>query len=449
MRRVIVALCTSVVLVPTVTHAAVLINEIAWMGTASSANDEWIELYNNSTSDVDLSGWVLTGSGGVEVILSGTALAGSYAVLERTDDSSAPGSAFLIYTGALSNTGETLTLRHADNSIEDQIAGGENWENIGGDNTTKETSQRTNAGWVTAGATPGGVNMEESSTVKVENPDSSPNTETVTVSKSLGTSSDDDKIELVKSLTIHGPKQAYVNQPVDFDVSPSGSQDRLIRYLWTFGDGEASEEKTPIHTYAYPGNYVIMVESHYAKQTVLARRELVVLPSTFSITRASNNDIQVNNDAKYEIDISGFQLVGISNFIFPEHTILLAGATLTIPREKIERGIRQVVSLTDPAGIIVALHNPYMVTDDNSFVSAEPVSVSESRVQVLGTSTSRTLDFEVPEKPMVLKSEAQNMMVDTVQSEKLVVSDNFAYLGLIGILLLGTVGVFIRKSTQD
>jgi len=37
----------------------VVISEIAWMGTTTSHTDEWIELYNNTTDDVDLSGWTL------------------------------------------------------------------------------------------------------------------------------------------------------------------------------------------------------------------------------------------------------------------------------------------------------------------------------------------------------------------------------------------------------
>ena len=39
--------------------ASVFINEVAWMGTTASASDEWIELYNAGSTDVDISGWTL------------------------------------------------------------------------------------------------------------------------------------------------------------------------------------------------------------------------------------------------------------------------------------------------------------------------------------------------------------------------------------------------------
>ena len=32
----------------------VIVSEIAWMGTTTSSNDEWIELYNNTGSAIDL-----------------------------------------------------------------------------------------------------------------------------------------------------------------------------------------------------------------------------------------------------------------------------------------------------------------------------------------------------------------------------------------------------------
>ena len=94
----------------------------------------------------------------LSINLTGVISPGAFAVLERTSDDSAPGSAFLIYTGALVNTGATLTLRDASGVIVDQVAGGENWQDIGGDNVTKETAQYTTAGWVTDVPTPGSAN---------------------------------------------------------------------------------------------------------------------------------------------------------------------------------------------------------------------------------------------------------------------------------------------------
>ncbi len=57
----------------------VVISEVAWMGTTYSYNDEWIELYNNTSSDVSLDGWTLSATDGTPVIsLSGTVPAQSH-----------------------------------------------------------------------------------------------------------------------------------------------------------------------------------------------------------------------------------------------------------------------------------------------------------------------------------------------------------------------------------
>lgn len=89
----------------------VLINEVAWAGTAASASDEWIELHNPGPEPVDLAGWRLTNQDGMNILLNGTIAAGGYFLLERTNDdpvSNLP--ADLIYTGSLRDEGATLWL---------------------------------------------------------------------------------------------------------------------------------------------------------------------------------------------------------------------------------------------------------------------------------------------------------------------------------------------------
>ena len=65
----------------------VVISEIAWMGTTTSSTDEWIELYNNTGSAIDLTNWTLAAADGTPTItLAGTIPAGGHFLLERTDD---------------------------------------------------------------------------------------------------------------------------------------------------------------------------------------------------------------------------------------------------------------------------------------------------------------------------------------------------------------------------
>ncbi|MDP2910251.1 MAG: lamin tail domain-containing protein [bacterium] len=132
----------------------VIINEVAWMGTAVSYNDEWIELYNNGEAMVNLDGWALKADdGSPEINLSGTIPSKGFFLLERTDDNTVLNiPADLIYKGALGNDGENLKLFDNSNNIVDQIIFLDAWP--AGDNETKETMQKINSSWQTAEATP-------------------------------------------------------------------------------------------------------------------------------------------------------------------------------------------------------------------------------------------------------------------------------------------------------
>jgi hypothetical protein len=115
---------------PTLAPLSVVINEVAWAGTAASTADEWIELRNNTGGPIDLTGWTLVAADGTpNIALHGTLPANGYFLLERTDDNTVSDiPADQIYTGALGNTGESLTLRDESlNAIDTANADGGGW----------------------------------------------------------------------------------------------------------------------------------------------------------------------------------------------------------------------------------------------------------------------------------------------------------------------------------
>jgi len=120
-----------------------VINEIAWMGTDNSSNDEWIELYNNTSSTIDITGWQLISADGSPSITfsTSTIAAHGFYLLERTDEQTVSDiSADQIYTGALNNDGEKLELRDSDGDIIDEVNCLDGW--LAGDNSTKQTMER-------------------------------------------------------------------------------------------------------------------------------------------------------------------------------------------------------------------------------------------------------------------------------------------------------------------
>ncbi|TSC56959.1 MAG: hypothetical protein Greene041639_122 [Parcubacteria group bacterium Greene0416_39] len=104
-----------------------VINEIAWAGTKASASDEWLELYNPTSSLVDLTGWKVKSSDtlGPEITLTGSIAVQGLYLIERTNDlpTSQPANLTASFGNGLSNTScETLSLYNAQDTLIDQMA---------------------------------------------------------------------------------------------------------------------------------------------------------------------------------------------------------------------------------------------------------------------------------------------------------------------------------------
>lgn len=140
----------------------VTINEIAWMGTEVSFNDEWIELKNNTQEEISLDGWILKADDGTpEISLAGKIPAKGFYLLERTDDDTVQEiTADLIYKGALGNSGENLKLFDVSGNLVDEVNCQDGW--LAGDNGAKLTMERTESGWENS-AEPGGTPKAENS----------------------------------------------------------------------------------------------------------------------------------------------------------------------------------------------------------------------------------------------------------------------------------------------
>ncbi|HUW23279.1 MAG TPA: lamin tail domain-containing protein [bacterium] len=183
----------------------VVINEIAWMGTTCSSYDEWIELYNNSSLSIDLTGWSLKAADGTpDISLVVIIPAKGYFLLERTDDQTIKDlEADQIYTGVLENTSEDFQLRDASGNLIDSVPCETNGDWFAGEKDGAYTMERIDSGspgttknnWHTNdGITRNGTDAEGNpinGTPKAENskgfgtqPEEEPTTKTVEVTSS-------------------------------------------------------------------------------------------------------------------------------------------------------------------------------------------------------------------------------------------------------------------------
>lgn len=421
MSRYLIALIT--LFLPISSQASVIINEVAWMGDLTSANHEWIELYNSGTESVSVDNWTLGDGANLLVTLTGSIPASSYAVLERTSEESSPATAFFIYTGALVNTGATLTLKNADGLIMDQVVGGENWLEVGGDNTNKDTAQYTSKGWATDVPTPGNQNKSGRVETDIKQNSISDNNARQGHSNVI---MPNDKIRSVSLVTpntvlkleIETQDVAYVNQTVPFSVSGKGVGETIISsliYTWNFGDTYSSQGKKVEHTFSYPGTYVVTVNAKYGRHDETIRKEITILPVNFSLTENDNGDIQIHNDSPYDVDISGFVIRGDKEVVLPPKSIILPKSTITIAKTRLGSKSNLVV-MYDNKGNSLTSNFSKLYTDWNqekSYAADEDNVVAKS-VQNESNTLSATL------------AKAQEVFLPSVSRAETLVEEVFA-----------------------
>lgn len=110
----------------------VVINEIAWAGThQEQPNDEWLELFNNSFSSVDISKWrILLNGQELKIAKHNKQIIApfGYYLLERSDDDTIKQiTADAIFSGSIKNNGVKIELFNAAEEKVDQVDCSAGW----------------------------------------------------------------------------------------------------------------------------------------------------------------------------------------------------------------------------------------------------------------------------------------------------------------------------------
>lgn len=331
--------------------ASVIINEIAWMGSAVSANHEWIELYNSAAEPVNLTGWTLVASDGTpNISLQGSVAADGFFLLERTSDDTAPRiAADQIYTGALGNTGETLSLKNSGGETADIVVGGADWASIGGNNETKATAQRTESGWVMATGTPRAATalfaFSSGSTGDVGGAVSSSASSSMSSALSVSPASPTSGSGSVPAASASSirvratvPPTGVVGADILFSGVAEGTKGEPLlnaRFRWSFGDGGSAEGKKVFYGYHYPGAYAVFLDVSSGETSATARGDITIAPAQLRVSRlvsGSAGFIEIANDGTGEINLSFWHLRSSGSvFTIPANTVILPKRVVPFP----------------------------------------------------------------------------------------------------------------------
>lgn len=432
--RLGLSLCL-LLLFPGVTFGAVRLNEVAWMGTLESQFGEWIELFNDSDSEVDLTGFILAEGGGATTIITLTKKIAprAFYVIERTTASSpdpVPGvsdDAGTFVGGGLSNSGEFLVLKNAQGITLDQVDATAGWP--GGDATTKQTMQWDGARWITATATPRTTTPSVSQQTQTQtqagtstNTTTGSTTTTETqnvqsVSQQSASSAHASPVPLsvpgvVSPVLLVEPgrnRLGSTGKPVVFEahafLKDFSGEIRDATFSWTFGDGGAATGKIVEHAYQFPGSYNVVVNAARGDERAVGRAVVRIVDAGISIVRVVSEPqslIELGVGLGAEVNV-GKTVIRSSRgtFVFPEDTILASGARLALSSRvlgfKIEAGDRIEVLLPD-GSLVASSTVPVLVA---SRVNENPVSNTQVNVSIpVAPRPAQVAPLEKPTPPV-------------------------------------------------
>ncbi|MBI5138445.1 MAG: lamin tail domain-containing protein [Candidatus Vogelbacteria bacterium] len=419
MKRVSLLLIAAMI-VPAVSSASVQINEIAWMGSASNSNAEWIELYNPDETMVVLDGWTLNWGLNLTtpriVKLAGSIGARAYYLLERTSDETVgEKSADMIYVGALSNSGETLILKDTSGTVIDKVDGGDGWkiggETVVGNNSTKETAQRGSNGWITATGTPEAANSADmqavvmDASIDTDKDGGSGGTSAASNSRGQRVDSSEKSVDPDDQISAHDSsapvtisdriKQSLVasagrarigltRSPMSFSATAYDEKGKPVtdtQFAWSFGDDTTGEGALVKHTYLHKGHYTLILNASKNGIEAIGRTSVIIDEPRLKVASVTAGDngsmIEVLNQGSTEVNLGGWKIIsGVGSFTLPKDTLIGSGERLIFPNEitKLTIGDGRVGLMAPDGTDVLGSHYKISKTEESKIPSTTPVA---------------------------------------------------------------------------
>jgi len=451
-------------------NATIVINEIMYdpQGTDASSGGEWIEVKNVGSSPIDLSDWVffenktnhkITALGSSEIPVGG------FAVIIPKNNSNVFLNYFTDFSGQLFeasfslNNGEILSMK---NDADAEEVGVVEYTSEWGAKNDGNSLNLVNGVWISASPTPGQTNNSTTSSEDVSTSGENEDYSSQSGTSQVGTSSEEQKFDPDKISTKISANKKIITagEAVEFLGEMGGLPSR---FLWTFGDGSYEENnffssKTKvIHSYDYPGDYVVSFEAYRGDLMASSRMSITVLPLPFTISAVGfGNDgfVEIKNNSNYDLNLSYWLLrSGNQTFVIPKNTFIMAKKKLTFSGKVSGLVVGNHTTLLYPNGKIATEYGSggpklsFIDTSvsgarkDDSLLMEEDISQSDASNVSLSESEPAVRNDEVfPEEKSVAGLANSNM-----QSPKI-----FMWLSaLLAIIILAIFGVVLFGSKRE
>ncbi len=396
-----------VILFPACAHAAVTFTEVMYdyPGSEGSGDHDWVEIYNDGSSAIDLAGstvrFMERGNNHLIASFDGstTILApGAVAVIANNPiqvklDFPSIG---LLLDSSFSLTGTSTALGIIVDGVNISPT---TYTPLASASNLGDSLQLVSGNWTAATPTPGTYAGASTSS-------DSPAPSTAAVSSSAAPP-EYMPIPILRILTdgdrtVSSGADAAFTSTV-YDSKGNRRDEALVK--WSFGDGMQRTGANVFHSFYDPGEYIVTVRATTSDGGD-ARSDIVVTVKSASIRIASVSPrgITLANDDSRTLDLSLWRLaMGGQEFKIPADTQILAGRTVLFPSQIIELPVTDSAQLLYPSGEVAAAYPKTMMVQS---LSSTPVpqgdrqlsapEVSYEKVQAVGNrKASPTVGTEV------------------------------------------------------
>lgn len=467
----------ALVFYPFVSSASVVISEIMYDVEGADNGREWLEVFNNGSEVVDLSGWrVYEADTNHKINLiketdSFVLPEQGYAVIADDPVKFAvdwPDFSGMIFGSSfsLSNTGENLILRNSELADIDNVS----YNSGQGANGDGNSLQKINDDWVAEKPTPGAVN---DGVEQMQQPGQTQNfSASQTPSGASGARFDNstyippEKLPRIKAdvgkdrTTLAGVLAEFRGKAYGLTNEPLNG----ARFLWNFGDGAFKDGQNIEHSYSYPGKYIVVLDVVSGEYSASGTFTMDVLPNGIYISEVKSGQdsfVELTNNLEKEIDISRWQIRAAGkSFSLPKNTFISAKSSLVFAG--LITGIslpnnQDKVELLYPGNFIADtfIYNGVLAIGQSFSKIDEKIAVAEETPGKINGSLSAAKIIKLVRSDSELvragESEKNKTAVVSAQVKNVLSSSNNAPLQLedVGEKVSGDNNVFVAGNIQE
>jgi len=347
--------------------AQVMMTEIMYDLEGTDTGREWIELYNTGSSGVDLADWKLfegntnhrlTAQDASVIPAQGFAIIADNLAKFLTDNPNFSGVLF-DSTFSLSNEGEALILRDGSGTDIDSVTYSSSMGATGDGNSL----QKSGSEWVAALPTVVSIGLINSS----QSIDSSTTTEDSKISNNKGGSHGSYASQFIANESADNAplevssgrdRLGFVGTPLSFEArvkSPKNLQSIYVSHQWSMGDGTKKSGQFISHTYVYPGEYIVILNSEHGGDRAVSKVMVRIVSPQVSIREVNDDFIEIVNDGIDELNLGSWSIeTHGGRFVIPQDTIVLPKKSIRLPSGATRIKPVNTVSLTNPSSVVLA-----------------------------------------------------------------------------------------------